>query len=287
MSTCFKPFTVTDENKRQIPVPCGKCPSCISRRISGWCFRIQQEYKVSHNALFVTLTYGDGKADRTENGFLTLNKKHLQDFFKRLRHECPLKVKYFVCGEYGGKKGRPHYHAIIFNASIEAIEKTWQQGRCHYGEVNAASVQYVLKYMDKAFGFDLKKHSRDDRLREFQLQSKGLGLSYVNERTVKYHTSNLEKNVFLTIEDGKKIAMPRYYKLKIYDKEQSGKLKGHFENQANERLLAFAMEATANGLSGSEYTKQVEEARRQKLEKARESLLQRVKNSDSWETNGS
>jgi hypothetical protein len=64
---------------------------------------------------FITLTYSDEHLP--EDG--SLNPEHLTRFWKRLRkNESADKkdwIRYFACGEYGEKRGRPHYHAMVFH----------------------------------------------------------------------------------------------------------------------------------------------------------------------------
>lgn len=219
---CITPFRVMHKlTNCSIPVPCGRCPECISKRISGWSFRLMQEYKIATTAEWVTLTYDTKHVPISPNLFMTLNKKHCQDFFKRLRKSlCQLdpvpQVKYYLVGEYGHDSHRPHYHAVIFNVpDWSYIEKAWGMGNVFYGDsVNEAAIGYTLKYMDKPKRIPM--HRNDDREKEFSLMSKGLGANYINEETLKYHHADLVNRVYLTVEDGKKITMPRYYKEKIY-----------------------------------------------------------------------
>lgn len=173
---CNTPIVITDKRTNEkLSVPCGRCPKCTSRRISGWSFRLMQEDKISSSALFVTMTYADNQAKRTRNNYLTLDKKHVQDFFKRLRKNSKTDgIKYYAVGEYGGKTARPHYHAIIFNARPEQVIKAWTKGSVFIGDVNGASVGYTLKYISKPGR--IPYHRNDDRLREFALMSKGWGL---------------------------------------------------------------------------------------------------------------
>jgi len=57
--------------------------------------------------------------------------------------------------------------------------------------------------------------------KEFALMSKGLGAGYLTPNMIKWHTrGNIENKVYLPLKDGKKAAMPRYYKDKLYDKGQ-------------------------------------------------------------------
>lgn len=205
----------------KVPVPCGKCPPCKLRRVNQWVFRLMQEEKNSTNAHFVTLTYDTDHVPISKNGFMTLDKTDLQKFFKRLRKLCPkICLKYYAVGEYGTNNKRPHYHAIVFNVPDSSIySKAWtlnsfQIGTVHVGQVTSDSVAYTMKYIDKA-NFR-KQHARDDRQPEFPLMSKKLGDNYLTDAVVNYHKNDLTSN-FVTQPGGNRIALPRYYREKIYN----------------------------------------------------------------------
>lgn len=179
---------------------------------------------------------------------MTLNKKDVQLFFKRLRKlnekkNNPLKISYYLCGEYGGKTCRPHYHIILFNALVETVQTAWTCGGVHYGEVNGASIGYTLKYMSKAKR--IPQHANDDRTPEFSLMSKGLGKNYIDPRTRKWHIVDLENRMYIPIEDGKKIAMPRYYKDKIYDELQRKRIAFFNKQKAEQEREKFEREGIA------------------------------------------
>ena len=122
MSTrCITPFykkleIVNGVTTGYVPFPCGKCPPCLRRRVSGWSFRLVKQGEQACSALFVTLTYDDEKVPKTASGLMTLQKSDLQKFFKRLRKKTHEKISYYAVGEYGDKTQRPHYHIILFNA---------------------------------------------------------------------------------------------------------------------------------------------------------------------------
>jgi len=208
----------------KVPVPCGKCPPCKLRRVNQWVFRLLQEYKRSTDAHFVTLTYDTRYVPITDNGFLTLRKKDLQDYFKRLRKLCPdAKIKYYAAGEYGSKNNRPHYHVIFFNVpDTKMFFDAWTNngqniGSVHVGNVSSDSIAYTCKYIDK--NNFAKKHGRDDRIPEFSLMSKGLGANYMTSGVVSYHIANLG-NVYVTHVGGHKTSMPRYYRKKMFNEQQ-------------------------------------------------------------------
>lgn len=219
--TCDSPFYVSvNAWSEKVPVPCGRCPLCKKRRVNQWVFRLLQEEKRSTSAYFVTLTYDTTHVPISDNGFMTLKKKDFQDYMKRLRKLCSgYTLKYYMSGEYGTTNSRPHYHAIIFNVpDKQYFVDAWslggsQYGGVHIGSVTTDSIAYCLKYIDKSnFRF---AHSRDDRLAEFSLMSKGLGSNYLSPEVIDYHRSHFGV-LFVTKLFGHRVAMPRYYRNKIF-----------------------------------------------------------------------
>lgn len=168
---------------------------------------------------------------------MELKKKDLQDFFKRLRKasekiQSSVPIKYYACGEYGSKTKRPHYHIILFNAKVELIQTTWQKGEVHYGDVSGASIGYTLKYMSKPSKIPM--HRNDDRQPEFSLMSKGLGENYLTNNMQNWHKKDLENRMYVNLTDGKKIAMPRYYKDKLYTEDER-KIIAHYQKYKMEK----------------------------------------------------
>lgn len=262
MAKCISPFYKKDTG---MSFPCGKCYPCKARRVSGWSFRLLQEAKRSESALFITLTYSNENVTLTQNRYMTLVKRDVQLFLKRLRtytvrsnitggltasgqptrkknklFETPqkkshiknqkTKIKYYLCGEYGGKTDRPHYHIILFNSSFEAVEKTWLLGDVHYGVLSEASAAYTLKYISKDTRIPM--HKNDDRQPEFSLMSKGLGSNYLTEAIKSYHHNGGKIRFFLTVAGGKKVAIPRYYKQKIWNKGELQYIGNQYFNEA-------------------------------------------------------
>lgn len=225
-----------------VNVACGKCQPCLKRRVNQWAFRLIQEDKRSSSAYFITLTYDQEHVPLTSRCNMTLDRRtiktkkgkirtvsHLQDFFKRLRyyHEkdgiylSEIKrnnkierrpIKYYACGEYGGLFGRPHYHAIIFNAFPDTFEKAWTFGNIQFREADVPSIFYTLKYMDKK---ESKQWSYDEEvIPEFSLKSKGLGDNYITAETLRHHSSDLDNNYVMSGDH--KIALPRFYNKKFW-----------------------------------------------------------------------
>lgn len=237
---CLTPFTKKNKDMNcNVSVPCGKCPDCIKRRVSGWSFRLMQEEKHSQSAHFITLTYDTEHVNITRAGFMTLSKEHIQAFFKLLRYyhtDQVNKLKYYIVGEYGGKTLRPHYHAVIYNlVDTKHVEQAWKKGQIHYGTVTGASVGYTLKYISKPGKIPL--HKNDDRLPEFSLMSKRLGAQYLTDEMKAWHHADLVNRMYVNIEGGKKVAMPRYYKQKLYTDGERRQIAEHLIPEMDKRLL--------------------------------------------------
>lgn len=250
-SRCITPFHTRDKISNEwMALPCGKCPNCMKRRTSGWSFRLMKEGERSETALFVTLTYDTKYVPLTKNGFMSLNKRHIQTYMKRLRKLSDRKLKYYVCGEYGSVRDRPHYHMIIFNADPEKVERAWSEykagigfvpfGGIYIGEVNEASIGYTLKYMQKPG--KIPKHKNDDRLKEFSLMSKGIGANYLTDNMKKWHENDLLNRMYVPIKAGKKIAMPRYYKDKLYSETQKLLINNHLKVVMSDEAIKAELE---------------------------------------------
>ncbi|WNK13629.1 MAG: replication initiator protein [Microvirus sp.] len=160
--TFREPFPLTPATP-QVQVPCGGCVGCRSRRALSWTIRCRLELTRHSAATFVTLTY--------ETAPPQLVKDHLTAFIKRLRSKVRKadsrsrrkarkahraipdwrRIKFFGCGEYGDKNGRPHYHLLVFGLPPGApeITRSWSQGFITSTEVTPARVAYCAGYVTK------------------------------------------------------------------------------------------------------------------------------------------
>lgn len=108
---------------------------------------------------FVTLTYAD--EHMPEHGSLVY--RDFQLFMKRVRKKMG-KVRFFMCGEYGEKFLRPHFHACLFGARFDdgvffsrsgsgsdiyislLLSSLWSKGHASFGELTFESAAYVARY---------------------------------------------------------------------------------------------------------------------------------------------
>lgn len=192
-------------NGRMYPVkalPCGKCIGCRLDYSKEWAIRctLEMQDHSPDECYFVTLTYDDdhvpysvARTDTIEHehsyGFpsdspvwyetvdrpsnQTLDDRHLQLFIKSLRrnqeYHYGSTLRFFACGEYGGKTYRPHYHLIIFGLKLsppsagcwqkhnrgyilwesDELEKIWKKGHVIVGRCTYETCGYVARYMLK------------------------------------------------------------------------------------------------------------------------------------------
>lgn len=223
---CDRPYIFVPAGRvHPVSVPCGRCPPCKMRRVNSWVFRLMQEDKVSTSAHFVTLTYDTSHVPISEHGFMTLRKQDFQLYMKRLRKlSGVVGIKYYAAAEYGSTSYRPHFHAIIFNVPQEKFFiDAWSIdgvpiGSVHVGTVTTDSIAYTMKYIDKPPSRRLYG-SRDDRVFEFSLMSKGLGANFLTDEIKAYYKADLSRN-YCTKEGGYKIALPQYYSRKIFTESE-------------------------------------------------------------------
>lgn len=240
---CLTPASIPRPNGRgsadRLTVPCGKCVHCLATKRHHWSIRLENELQYSDYALFVTLTYDDEHIYYNENGFPSVSKRDVQLFFKRFRKSCKHRIRYYLTAEYGPKTCRPHYHIILF-FSIDTpwhpldiytlIDNAWEKGNIDVGKVTSASINYVTKYCitknDKILGVD----------EPFSLMSRrpGLGYQYI-EKMKSWHLADVDlPRYYITKPNGIKVGLPRYYRDKIYSKEQIEHMTERFKSVTND-----------------------------------------------------
>lgn len=166
-------------------VSCGRCIGCRLERSRVWATRILHENRLHELTSFVTLTYSDKclPADGS------LDLRHFQLFMKKLRRSSKAPIRFFHAGEYGEKRGRPHYHALIFGEDFRCrkcrlepsvphacetydtetsdrgdttwcskfLDSLWEKGLSRVGIVTFESAAYVARYITKKVTGDQAK----------------------------------------------------------------------------------------------------------------------------------
>lgn len=273
---CLSPLSIVNPKGKstadRISVPCGKCFHCLSNRRDSWSFRLGQELKVSTSAHFVTMTYDDIHLPLSPEGIPIVNKKHIQDFMKRLRKSIePSKIRYFIVSEYGSNTLRPHYHMLLFNFPagrdlVFSLEQSWSFGFCSVGTVNGASIHYCTKY---CLSFNDLPEPFSSLYKPFMLCSRkpAIGSNYLTDSMIAWHGD--DDRTFV-VQDGRKINMPRYYRDKVFVTEEQ-KLSVSRKNDAlrsamyrkyDDSYSAFDAEAVSHGRATMDSQKKIDSVRR-------------------------
>lgn len=237
----FNPLKAVNSTS-PMEIPCNNCMGCKLERSRQWAVRMMHEAKFHPANSFLTLTYNDEACPAD----YSLNLRHLQLFFKRLRKALPQKIRFYACGEYGDLGGRPHYHAIVFNYdppdkklhtvingnphySSEALCSLWGNGFATSADVTHQSCAYVARYVTKkiktadTYGADryYRVSPIDGQFHavrpEFAVMSRrpGIGAAYVEQYKSDFYPSGF------VVVDGVPQAPPRYYVSKLTEKEQT------------------------------------------------------------------
>lgn len=178
---------------KKVQVPCGKCLACQNKRVNQWALRCTHEAQFHEKNCFITLTYDDDHLPSDGS----LHHEHFQKFMKRLRKKySDKKIRYFMCGEYGGLTQRPHYHALLFgidfpdqqlhsttgkvkNYTSDTLSKLWPFGYHTIGSVHYGTARYTAKYSLKQLqeiGIDY-----GHRKPEYRKMSQGIGADYAKK----------------------------------------------------------------------------------------------------------
>lgn len=229
----LKPYVdqLTGEYFEPFLIPCGKCINCRLDYARNWANRCLLESMEWKDNWFITLTYDDSKGGLTygEGDLLTLVPKHFTDFMKRLRAHFSERghdgVRFYMCGEYGDRTLRPHYHALVFNLPLDdlkeysrsslgdtyynspTLDKLWGFGYVVIGELTVQSASYVARYVQKKAGKSVLDYAAEGITPEYVRMSRrpGIAANYFQDNFDKIYQDDK-----LYLPGGKIQGVPRY-----------------------------------------------------------------------------
>lgn len=232
--SCINPLELQIKDsfghRLNIKTDCRHCLNCMIKRTMQIEFLTNKElntvYRSGRSAAFVTLTYDDNHLPYNENGFLTLRRDHIRNWFKNIRRQMDyynekISFKVLYCGEYGdgshssSRSGasthRPHYHVVFLGLGPEQVKKytrkLWKFGLCDIGPLSSGGVRYLCKYMTKSMPDKDIKNLREIAKVEnpFFFHSIGIGKQWIMENLDKIVEDEFTFNLF-----GKKQLYPSY-----------------------------------------------------------------------------
>lgn len=248
-----------------VQLPCGQCIGCRLERSRQWAIRCVHEASLYESNCFITLTYSP---EHLSDDY-SLKLDHWQKFMKRLRKKYPQKIRFFHCGEYGEKHGRPHYHAILFNHDFQdrllfkqrddvklytsdELQTLWPYGHTSVGDVTFESAAYVARYVvDKITGDNAEKHYEyinpetgeiHQRKPEYCTMSRNGG---IGGKWWEQYSTDVTNHDFVVIR-GQKMKPPKFYDRVYQIDDEKGyrhtrgkrvqNARSHKENNTSRRL---------------------------------------------------
>lgn len=206
----------------RLDLPCGKCVGCRLERSRQWAVRCIHEAKQWDANCFITLTYDDQHLP--SDGSLSM--RDFQLFMKKLRKKYGNGIRFFHCGEYGGRLGRPHYHAILFNHDFsdkvpfskrgenvvyisKELDNLWGKGFGMIGSVTYESAAYVARYVLKKVSGENADLHYGGRVPEYVTMSRrpGIGRKWFD----KFGKEVYSRGGGSVIVHGKEWKPPRFY----------------------------------------------------------------------------
>lgn len=251
-------------------IPCGQCIGCRLRRSRDWSLRIMHEASLYDSNCFVTLTYGENKVPAEGS----LDYSDYQLFMKRLRKSVsPVRVRFFMCGEYGPLNLRPHYHACLFNVDFRSdrvpigtsgagvvffdsptLRELWSHGHVSVQDLNRSAAAYCARYIvGKVTGDAAEAHYQSvdadgvihRRVPEFSRCSlrPGIGSRWFNK---------FGSDVFpldSVVSDGQEFQTPKYYDKLLKRRDKADQMPDRIEYARQQRASLCAADSTPERLA--------------------------------------
>jgi len=256
-------------------VSCGGCKFCRLKYAGEWAVRCTHEASLYQENCFITLTYDDKRLPPGYDLREGLIYSHFQvDFLKALRDRCGgltkvrhhnfgkinkktgepypefhRPIRFYMSGEYGEKRARPHWHACLFNFDFSdkyfwrwrkfpngtkypvfrspTLEELWPYGNSEIGSVTFQSAGYCARYIMKKVRADIEddKYKKAyfitdentgqvfERRPEFSKQSLRPGIA---EGWFRQFNSSVYPLDRVVLRDGREVKPPRYYDKKFH-----------------------------------------------------------------------
>lgn len=219
-----RPPICKDKRLLYIPFKCGKCYECRKQKQREWRVRLEEELK-ENKGYFITLTISNESMEKLEKDTGLKWEENPNDiairamrlFLERVRKDAGKSLKHWAVTELGEKFDRIHLHGIFFGEkAAELTIKHWKYGFTFIGEYcNSESINYMTKYM-------LKADTKHPEFTGIVLASKGIGKNYTERDKNEWQKNNYEKICVptYTFKNGTKMAMPKYYKDKVFTEKE-------------------------------------------------------------------
>lgn len=223
--------TIEDYRKQFVAIGCGHCIECRKQKAREWQVRLSEEITQWKYKYFITLTFSEQSLQKlceNENE-LTYNvnnvaRRATRLFLERWRKKYKKSVKHWLITELGhNNTERIHLHGLLFTEfpiNNDILQNIWKYGQTYTGDYcTIKTINYIVKYVTK-IDTDHKGYEADI------FCSAGIGACYYkNEFNKQKHKYNGKQTIqYYTLKNGIKVALPKYYRNKLFTQEERDKL---------------------------------------------------------------
>lgn len=197
---------------RYLFVPCGHCSECRKARASEWRLRSMTEARrpVHRYSYFVTLTFDSEKIEHVDptpaDGPVFIRR--FVDNWRKTRSD---KLTYWLCSDLGSKRGRLHFHGILYTRnplSHSELESLWRVGYVWIGDFcDASTANYIVKYV-------FKDQPKDPAFQPRIYCSNGFGSPIGIPLNASYFPGQVSSHCNI---NGFRYRIPRYIARRLYD----------------------------------------------------------------------
>nr|WAE43652.1 MAG: replication initiator protein [Microviridae sp.] len=223
---------VIDERVKYVPMACNRCMQCHKQKANNWKIRLKEEIKTDCRGIFVTLTFTTKslqelkekinnpniKGYALDNAIATKAVRYFNENHRKHHHQ---QIKHWLITELGhGKYEHMHLHGLIWtDLPYEEIKRLWRYGYSWLGSyVNGNTINYISKYITK------KDYQHKEYVPKI-LNSPYIGKQYTN--TIRASENKFKGETtreYYQNDNGTKLALPIYYRNKLYTDEEKEKL---------------------------------------------------------------
>lgn len=228
---------IPDKRVTMVSIGCENCIECRMQKAREWKVRLMEDIRRRTNGKFITLTFSDesiaelsdieGKTRglrgyELDNAIATVAMRR---FLERWRKKYEKSLRHWAVTELGQNGTENiHIHAIVWtDEDAKEVARVWQYGHMFPNDwrenyVTERTVNYIAKYVSKV---DRLHRGYKSKI----LTSPGIGQGYEITGAGRLNRFKGEKTreVYVT-RQGIKLALPIYYRNKIYTEQEREKL---------------------------------------------------------------
>lgn len=249
---------VRDRRQLWTMTPCGQCYICRKKKAREWQMRLTEDFKVNKIAKVILLTFNTESLQKLAKECKGLKGYELDNqicriavkrFRERWRKRYRRSIRHWLITELGTKSTEHvHMHGLVWEEHYdrktnkiikhklkgkftEEIERAWQYGFVGWGKKDWQTGKWINYINERTPAYFTKYVTKKDELhkeyKQIILSSAGIGASYLDSIKAKDNVyRGKDTNQLYQMDNGGVIAMPEYFRRKIYTDDEREYLQG-------------------------------------------------------------